>query len=1213
MEPKKLLRGKATGTPTPTTPERRSLAGGPHSVTGASGKPPAPCVPALPSHPFSTIARTTGVTGRGVPAASAVPSAVNFHRKVPRLTGKRHSGKTLPAKLGAVASKLGCSRTQLARKALPAAVSSTERLNHHGGLIVGTGSGTVAPGATIVSPATSTGSNCDSSNDSGLGFERSGSNSKLAKHHHQAAPPPDQNGYGQAMASYQPAAPDAIAQYVAGVLDGPRQQQQQQPIANRMVTTSVSPLPQTLSSSTGSSSPSSISSSVSLAPSALANCTGRLPTTASGQGPGANGSSTGTTTSSSNSSNNSSTSTTNTNTPRNTTTNHRAAGVGSSSGSSLPFRLNVGGAEPPALASSTNRDGKIQLQIVTQPEQQHRARYQTEGSRGAVKDRSGNGFPVVRLVGYGKPAVLQVFIGTDLGRPSPHIFYQACKVSGKNSTPCVERKVEGTIFIEIQLKPEGNMTVTCDCVGILKERNVDVEHRFPDQTADSRTKKKSTRCRMVFRTVVTGDDGLEEMLQVCSQPIICTQPPGVPEICKKSLATCPAEGGLEMFIFGKNFLKDTRVVFQRRKVTATHSAFTRTGAPNETGWEQSVVPDKEYLQHTHLVCVVPPYDRQDIVEPATVKVYIVSSGKKSESHDFIYTPKGEHTTLSAATVSADCRMGQPPTTTQSNYLGELEAAIGAGASDAPASTFVSAILPGELPGVTGTATATGHFVCGGNRTEAVSPFDEVNTRDNCSLFLRSSTPLELAANGMMPPPINVLPSIGGTTSSVMGQQCHSVLGIGGGSEQQYSVALPSPQQQQQQPADAFKPELVEPECSRSNMTDEDSLDRFPGSTDNSLDGILFAQVSSGAGIMYRRRSVRQPSMDITEDSSSNMSLLANDSRMMEMPPGGGGGAGVGGSSGNSLSIGANLNTVMNIATMASLCGSGSMAMGTALMDTNYMGGESLGAPKSPLPVDCDLKQINLCIKSEPQQPQPQLPAGTPTNMELNQLLAVCNETIVTASRQIRAQLEADCILQQQQQQHQPQSQQQQQASLLDLPSLAVAGDAATVIETILHQQEVLLQPSGPSPTGGPSAIMAPALMHQHELALGAAPTVAVLPMATSQALAEATSGDTAMLTRAEETKQAVQDIIAATEMQKTINTLISSNTNSSSSSNTCNTSNSFKPSSSTNSCSNRSNFITTITTICISSSSSSSSSSINSSLSSSHSSSITNRSRPPIS
>lgn len=62
----------------------------------------------------------------------------------------------------------------------------------------------------------------------------------------------------------------------------------------------------------------------------------------------------------------------------------------------------------------------------------------------------------------------------------------------------------------------------CDCVGILKERNVDVEHRFPDQTG-TRNKKKSTRCRMVFRTTITNLDGTTEVLQVCSQQIVCSK------------------------------------------------------------------------------------------------------------------------------------------------------------------------------------------------------------------------------------------------------------------------------------------------------------------------------------------------------------------------------------------------------------------------------------------------------------------------------------------------------------------------------------------------------------------------------------------------------------------------------------------------------------------------------------------------------------------
>lgn len=185
-------------------------------------------------------------------------------------------------------------------------------------------------------------------------------------------------------------------------------------------------------------------------------------------------------------------------------------------------RRTMGSVNLQSQIGGISKNGQFQLQIIAQPEQQHRARYQTEGSRGAVKDRSGNGFPIVKLVGYEKPSVLQVFIGTDVDRVAPHMFYQACKVSGKNSTPCVEKKLDGTMVIELDLKPEQDMTVTCDCVGILKERNVDVEHRFPDQSTP-RSKKKSTRCRMVFRTIITHEDGTTETLQVCSQQIICSK------------------------------------------------------------------------------------------------------------------------------------------------------------------------------------------------------------------------------------------------------------------------------------------------------------------------------------------------------------------------------------------------------------------------------------------------------------------------------------------------------------------------------------------------------------------------------------------------------------------------------------------------------------------------------------------------------------------
>lgn len=63
---------------------------------------------------------------------------------------------------------------------------------------------------------------------------------------------------------------------------------------------------------------------------------------------------------------------------------------------------------------------------------------------------------------------------------------------------------------------------SCDCVGILKERNVDVEQRFPFHHA-AQSRKKSTKCRMIFRTTVLNSDGVEETLQVASVPILCSK------------------------------------------------------------------------------------------------------------------------------------------------------------------------------------------------------------------------------------------------------------------------------------------------------------------------------------------------------------------------------------------------------------------------------------------------------------------------------------------------------------------------------------------------------------------------------------------------------------------------------------------------------------------------------------------------------------------
>ena len=46
--------------------------------------------------------------------------------------------------------------------------------------------------------------------------------------------------------------------------------------------------------------------------------------------------------------------------------------------------------------------------------------------------------------------------------------------------------------------------------------------------------------------------------------VFVAQPAGQPEICKMSLSESPPEGGQELFIIGKNFLKGTSVYFREK-------------------------------------------------------------------------------------------------------------------------------------------------------------------------------------------------------------------------------------------------------------------------------------------------------------------------------------------------------------------------------------------------------------------------------------------------------------------------------------------------------------------------------------------------------------------------------------------------------------------------------------------------------------------------
>ncbi|XP_059392519.1 nuclear factor of activated T-cells 5-like isoform X1 [Carassius carassius] len=269
-------------------------------------------------------------------------------------------------------------------------------------------------------------------------------------------------------------------------------------------------------------------------------------------------------------------------------------------------------------------EGK-ELKILIQPETQHRARYLTEGSRGSVKDRTQQGFPTIKLEGVSEPVVLQVFVANDAGRVKPHGFYQACRVTGRNTTACKEVDIEGTTVIEVNLELTNSMTLAVDCVGILKLRNADVEARI----GVAGSKKKSTRARLAFRVNIPRPDGSVLTLQALSSPILCTQPAGVPEILKKSLHSGSVTGGEEVFIIGKNFLKGTKVLFQENST-------------DESGWQAEAEIDMELFHQNHLVVKVPPYHDQTVTSPVSVGIAVVTNaGKTHDLQPFIYTPLTE--------------------------------------------------------------------------------------------------------------------------------------------------------------------------------------------------------------------------------------------------------------------------------------------------------------------------------------------------------------------------------------------------------------------------------------------------------------------------------------------------------------------------------------------------------------------------------------------
>lgn len=275
-----------------------------------------------------------------------------------------------------------------------------------------------------------------------------------------------------------------------------------------------------------------------------------------------------------------------------------------------------------------SQSGQYELVIQQQPRSHHRAHYETEGSRGAVKTSNG-GHPEIQLRGYqgSAPLGLQVFIGTaDERLLKPHPFYQVHRITGKTvTTPSMERMINGTKVLEIPLEQKNHMRVVIDCVGILKLRNADIELR----NGETDIGRKNTRVRLVFRVHIPQPGGQITSLQVASEPIECSQRSAqeLPAVERQDLDRCSVLGGQQMVLTGQNFTSDSKVIFSEK---------TQDGRQI---WEVEATVDRDKTQANMLFVEVPPYRDGTISHPAKVNFYVINGKKKrSQPQHFIYTP-----------------------------------------------------------------------------------------------------------------------------------------------------------------------------------------------------------------------------------------------------------------------------------------------------------------------------------------------------------------------------------------------------------------------------------------------------------------------------------------------------------------------------------------------------------------------------------------------
>lgn len=268
------------------------------------------------------------------------------------------------------------------------------------------------------------------------------------------------------------------------------------------------------------------------------------------------------------------------------------------------------------------------LEMVEEPEESYRARYESEGCRGPIRGVSENGFPTIRVNGYSGSVLMTVYLVTECGEPHLH----SITGPGSTKTVCNEVTLEGNISaIQTVIGPEQNMTAVWDSLSVRRIRNWDADKKLRDRgdnPAAWKTKKKEAR--LMFQCNIPQVGERPGYILTCqSRPFMCTAPSGNPEIWWISDSECSPKGGKEIGIIGKKFSTGFRVRF--------------FGTDPEGLWEAYAEVDKSKSHQGAVVLKVPPYKNTEIDKKVEVLIEVRVGPEKdkrcSESIAFCFKPE----------------------------------------------------------------------------------------------------------------------------------------------------------------------------------------------------------------------------------------------------------------------------------------------------------------------------------------------------------------------------------------------------------------------------------------------------------------------------------------------------------------------------------------------------------------------------------------------